>query len=291
MLKLFKMLGNKRLFVLLTVLIIFIALMGFTLGSRKDLSWPEKFVKDTVSFVQSIFYKPASYVAGFFEDVGNLKSLEEENEQLKIALSHYTRDKAKYNWIDQENERLQTLLKFTEAQKKLNNYDWVIAQVVSVNEDPVNKTIVLNIGSREGVKEGMAVSSVQGLVGVISHVSNFTSTVKLATSMDSKDPNSNAIAATAQGKENQVFGMIETYDKTTGKFLMTKIEDSKTLAKNDIIVSSGIGGVFPRGIIIGTVDEVQVDSYGLTYTATVTPAASFMDWKELFVVFTPEVEK
>jgi rod shape-determining protein MreC len=36
---------------------------------------------------------------------------------------------------------------------------------------------------------------------------------------------------------------------------------------------------------------VQVDSYGLTYTATVTPAASFMDWKELFVVFTPEVEK
>lgn len=291
MLKLFKMLGNKRLFVLLIVLIVFIALMGFTLGSRNKLSWPEKFVKDTVSFVQSVFYKPAGYIAGFFEDVGNLKALEEENEQLKIALSHYTRDKAKYNWIDQENERLHTLLDFTEAQKKQYDYKWVIAQVVSVNEDPINKTIVVNIGSREGVKEGMAVSSVKGLVGVISHVSNFTSTVRLATGMDAKDPNSNAIAATAQGKENQVFGMIETYDKTSGNFLMTKIEDSKALAKGDTIVSSGIGGVFPRGIVIGTVESIEVGDYGLTYTATITPAASFMDWKELFVVFTPEVEE
>lgn len=291
MLKLFKLLGNKRLFILLMGLILFIAVMGFTLGPRTSLSWPEKFVKDTVGFVQYVFYKPAGYIAGLFEDIANLRALQEENEQLKIALAHYTRDKVTYNRIAQENERLQDKLHFTEEQKKMYDYTWTIAQVISVNDDPVNSTIVLNIGAREGVKEGMAVSSEKGLVGVISHVSNFTSTVRLATSMDAKDPNSNGIAVTAQGKENDVFGMVETYDKEKGVFLMTRIEDPKPLAKGDLIVSSGVGGVFPRGMIIGTVQDVQVGEYGLTYTATVKPEASFTDWKELFVVFTPEGPK
>lgn len=288
--KLFKLLGNKRLFILLMGLILFIAVMGFTLGPRTNLSWPEKFVKDTVGFVQYVFYKPASYVAGFFEDISNLRALQEENEQLKIALAHYTRDKAIYNRIEQENQRLQEMLDFTEQQKKMYDYKWKIAQVISVNDDPVNRTIVVNLGAREGVKEGMAVSSDKGLVGVISHVSNFTSTVRLATSMDAKDPNSNGIAVTAQGKENDVFGMIETFDREQGMFLMTRIEDATPLKKGDTIVSSGIGGVFPRGMVIGTVKDIQVGEYGLTYTATVEPAASFTDWKELFIVFEPEGE-
>ncbi|RCX19866.1 rod shape-determining protein MreC [Fontibacillus phaseoli] len=291
MLKLFKLLGNKRLFILLMGLILFIAVMGFTLGSRTNLSWPEKFVKDTVGFVQYVFYKPAGYVAGLFEDISELRSLQEENEELKIALSHYTRDKAYFNWVEQENKRLQNDLNFTNAQKEMYDYTWKIAHVISVNDDPVNRTVVLNIGGREGVKEGMAVSSAEGLVGVVSHVSNFTSTVKLVTTMDARDPNSNGIAVTAEGKENQVFGVIETFDKSNGTFLMSRIEDQKSLAKDDLIVSSGIGGVFPRGMIIGKVTDIQVGEYGLTYTATIKPAASFTDWKELFVVFEPEAEK
>ncbi|MBU5674667.1 rod shape-determining protein MreC [Paenibacillus brevis] len=291
MLKLFKLLSNKRLFIMLIGLILFIAVMGFTLGPRTSLSWPEKFVKDTVGFVQYIFYKPAGAIAGFFEDISNLRNLQKENEELKIALAHYTRDKARFNWIEQENARLQNDLDFTNAQKEQYNYTWKIAHVISVNDDPVNRTIVLNIGGREGVKEGMAVSSAEGLVGVVSHVSNFTSTVKLVTTMDALDPNSNGIAVTAQGKENEVFGVIETYDLSSGTFQMSRIEDPKPLAKDDLIVSSGIGGVFPRGMIIGKVLDIQVGEYGLTYTATVKPAASFTDWKELFVVFEPEAEQ
>lgn len=291
MLKLFKLLGNKRLFIMLIGLILFIAVMGFTLGPRTSLSWPEKFVKDTVGFVQYIFYKPAGAIAGFFEDISNLRNLQKENEELKIALAHYTRDKARFNWIEQENVRLQDELNFTKAQKEQYDYTWKIAHVISVNDDAVNRTIVLNIGGREGVKEGMAVSSAEGLVGVVSHVSNFTSTVKLVTTMDAMDPNSNGIAVTAQGKENEVFGVIETYDLSSGTFQMSRIENPDPLAVGDLIVSSGIGGIFPRGMIIGEVLDVQVGEYGLTYTATVKPAASFTDWKELFVVFEPEAEQ
>ncbi|AZK46496.1 rod shape-determining protein MreC [Paenibacillus lentus] len=289
MLKLFKLLGNKRLFILLMGLIFFIAIMGFTLGPRTNLSWPEKFVKDTVGFVQSIFYRPTSYIAGLIEDVSNLRALQEENERLKIALSHYTRDKAIYNRIEQENARLYELHKFTEAQKNQYNYTYRIAHVVSVNNDPINRTIKLNLGSNDGVKVGYAVISAEGLVGTVSRVGNFTSTVKLVTTMDAKDPNSNGISATAQGKENEVFGIVETFDTNKGMFLMNKIDDPSSIAIDDTIVSSGVGGAFPRGMVIGQVKDIQVGEYGMTYTAFIEPAASFSDWKELIVVYTPEV--
>ncbi|OAB38961.1 rod shape-determining protein MreC [Paenibacillus macquariensis subsp. defensor] len=289
MLKLFKLLGNKRLFVILIGLVMFVALMGFTLGPRTNLSWPEKFLRDTVGFVQNIFYKPAGYVAGLFEDIGNMKDLHKENEQLKIALAQYTREKAQFNFMEADNKMFQDALNFTVAQREKYNYEFHIAQVVSVNTDPNNRSLVIDIGGRDGVKVDMSVTSVDGLVGVVSKVSNFTSTVKLITTMDVKDPNTNAIAATALNSQDKTFGIIESYDEKSGKLLMTGIKQEDPLKKGDTIVSSGSGGLYPRGMIIGTVDSVQVGEMGLLRTAIITPSASFVDWKQLFVVFTPEV--
>lgn len=61
--------------------------MGLTLGERKSITWPEKFVKDTVSFTQSLFYKPAGVTAGFFENMSMLSDVYEENKALKKKLS------------------------------------------------------------------------------------------------------------------------------------------------------------------------------------------------------------
>lgn len=71
------------------------------------MSWPENFLRDTTGFVQKMFYKPAGYVAGLFEDIGNLKDLAEENKQLKILAAQYARDKAQYNFIQARNDSLE----------------------------------------------------------------------------------------------------------------------------------------------------------------------------------------
>ncbi|WP_339319231.1 rod shape-determining protein MreC [Paenibacillus sp. FSL R10-2734] len=289
MLKLFKLLSNKRLFILLITLVLFIVVMGFSLASRSKLSWPENFLRDTTGFVQKMFYKPAGYVAGLFEDIGNLKDLAEENEQLKILAAQYARDKAQYNFIQARNDSLEEKWKFTEEQKKLYKYDYHIAQVISQTTEPSNSTIVIDLGSKDGVRPNMSVISVEGLVGVISQVSNFTSTVKLMTMMDTNDPNSQPpIAATALNKEGKSFGMIESYNPKTNRMLMTKIPPGDPIAKDDVIVSSGIGGLYPRGLTIGTVDSVEVGEFGLTSTAVIKPSAEFQDWKELIVVYTEE---
>lgn len=270
-------------------LVTFIILMGFTLGPRVGLTWPEKFVRDTVGFVQGVFYKPASYIAGFFEDVGEMKEVFEENERLKKAVAEYTRESADYNRIKNENNGLKDLLKFTQAQKERYEYDYRPAEVLSVNQDPNNHTLVINLGAKDGVRMNMSVTSVEGMVGVVSQVGNFTSTVKLLTTLDPQDSKRQQIAATVSDKDT--FGIIESYDKKTKMLKMTRIPEDDPIKEKDLIVSSGNGGVIPRGMIIGTVEKVETGEFGLTRTATIKPAASFQDWKTLLVVFTPEEPK
>ncbi|WP_211234296.1 rod shape-determining protein MreC [Paenibacillus taiwanensis] len=281
-LTLFKLLGNKRLFILMAGLILFIAIMGFTLGTRGNVSWPEKFVHDTVTFVQQMFYKPAAAISGFVDDVSNLKKTYEENERLKIALAHYTRDKGFYNAVADKNKRLMEDLKFTERQKQSNlPYDYRIAQVTSINvADPFNQTLNIDLGEKDGIKQGLPVIAVEGVVGMISRVYEFSSTVQLLTNLDDS---SRSIAATVLGQEKS-FGMIESYDHSTGTFVMTRIAEGDPLKEGDTIVSSGLGGVFPKGLILGTVIKREVGDFGLTYTASIKPAATYQDWRELFVV-------
>ncbi|CAM3464665.1 MULTISPECIES: rod shape-determining protein MreC [Paenibacillus] len=291
MLQLFKLLGNKRLFIMLIGLVAFIAIMGFTLGPRASLSWPEKFVKDTVGFVQSVFYKPAAYIAGFFEDVRNMKAVYEENEELRRAVAQYSRESANYNTIKAKYERLRDNLRFTQNQKNRDKYDYRTAEVIAVNSDPNNRTLVVNLGERDGIRPNMSVTTVDGMVGIVSNVSNFTSTVKLLTTMDAQDPNPQPISVTAIGKEDKTFGIVETYDEKTNTLLMTRVAEDDPIAEGDKIISSGAGGVIPPGLIIGTVDSVQISQFGQSRTATITPAAKFEDWRYVIIVVTPEEPK
>ncbi|WP_306294966.1 MULTISPECIES: rod shape-determining protein MreC [Paenibacillus] len=271
---------------LLIGIVLFIALMGITLGQRNSLTWPEKFARDSIGFVQGIFYRPASAIAGFFEDIGNMRSIYKENERLKIAVAQLTTEQIQTRNYKETNVRLQNELQFTQQQKAKNNYDWRVAQVNSVSND--SKTLVIDIGSKDGARVGQEVRSLDGFVGVISRTANFTSTVTLLTTLDPKNPNSYAIAATALGKE-QTFGMVESYDPVTNTFQMTKISENDPIAKGDQIITSGGGGKFRKNLLIGTVEKIQVGEFGQTRTAIIKPAASFVDWKELFVLYTPEV--
>lgn len=287
--KLFKLFSNKRLFILLITLVVFIVLMGFSLGQRKSLSWPENFLRDTVGFVQKLFYKPAGYVAGLFEDIGNLNELAEENEQLKIAVAQFARERSEYNMIKADYERYKKLLNFTKEQAGRYEAVLKVGQVISLSNDPNNMTLVIDQGSKNGIRPNLAVITDEGLVGVISQVSNFTSTVKLMTMMDANDPNSQPpISATVLNKEDKSFGVIESYDPKTKMLKMNRIPPNDPIAEGDIIVSSGEGGVYPRALQIGTVKSVGPGDMGKTRTAIVEPFAKFQDWKELIVVVTNE---
>ncbi|WP_240702823.1 rod shape-determining protein MreC [Cohnella luojiensis] len=284
----FRLMRNKRLFILMIGLILFIALMGFTLG-RTRLTWPEKFINDAFGTVQGALYRPVGAVADFFRDLDRLSDVYKENEQLRQTVAQYTQDQIKFNLLEADNKRLQEELNFTEHQKNMDNYRYLIAQVVGSTSNPYEKTITINLGSRDGVKPQMAVRSVDGLVGLVSKVKNFTSTVTLVTDLDPNSSRGTPVSATFLGKPDS-FGIIE-YDDETGTLQMTKIDERDKPDVGDKVITSGLGSLFPKGIIVGTVKSSQVGDFGLTYTAIIEPAAKFDHLREVFIVVVPEVEE
>lgn len=281
------MFGNRKLFILLIVLVLFIALMGVTLGDRIGLTWPEKFVKDTVGYTQKLVSKPASAVSGFFEDISELSGVYKENEKLRIKVAELDRELINYNSLRAEVVGLRDGLNFTKNQSDKVSKHLRFAQVISVNEDVNNPTVNIDVGSKDGVGVGMAVTSIEGMVGVISTTTDYTSTIQLITSLSLTSPDSYAISATVTGKPG-TFGIVETYDVKQKRLIMSGIQNNDpTKPKvdvNDIIVTSGSGGVFPAGIVLGEVMAVDKSEFGLSDTAKIRPSASFTEWKELFVV-------
>jgi rod shape-determining protein MreC len=296
----FRLLGNKKLLTLLLALMVFIALMGLTLSRRSELTWPERVIKDTVAWTQGWLYKPARYAAGFFRDVEDLKNTYKENKQLKKTLAQYAQDTMRLNMLEAQNKHLQEILGFTERQKNADNYQYMVAEVISVSPDPYSNTVNINLGSLDGIKENMAVMSVEGLIGRVSRVSNFTSSVQLLVDMNTESGGGSAerqlekgIAATVLGKEDKVFGTIEYYSNEEQGLIMTRINQisEMSLEVGDTVVTSALGQIFPKGLVIGEITGKRVGDFGINYVATVKPKATdFRHLREVLVVKVPEVE-
>lgn len=284
----FRLLGNKKLILLLACLILFIALMGLTLNDDGRMSWPEKFVKDTVSYAQSLIYIPAARVSEFASNLASLHLLYEENAALKSKLMDYARDAARLNQLEEQVARLEEALAFTERQKRQNRYIWHYAEVVSASPDPNVPTVNINLGEADGIRVNMAVATTEGLIGRIVSVAPFHSTVQLISALDYHDEASKAIAATVKGKPES-FGMIERMTKD-GYLEMNKIPSADPLEVGDTVITSGYGGVWPQGIEIGKVVSRRVGDFGITHTALIEPSATLSGDKlrHVFVIEVPE---
>ncbi|MGW6084656.1 rod shape-determining protein MreC, partial [Bacillus subtilis] len=148
------------------------------------------------------------------------------------------------------------------------------------------KQVTINKGTQQNVAKDMAVTNEKGaLIGKIksSGLNNFTSTVQLLSDTD----RNNRVATKISGKKgSKGYGLIEGYDKEKKRLKMTIIErkDKQDVKKGDLIETSGTGGVFPEGLTIGEVTDIESDSYGLTKVAYVKPAADLTDLNNVIVV-------
>lgn len=201
-----------------------------------------------------------------------------------------TRDKIKYNFVEKENERYKEELAFTKQQKEMFDYNYIIAQVVAVSNDANNRTMSINVGSKDGIKPNMAVTTVDGLIGIVSSVTPFTAAVTPITELSESSQTFSPVAVTILGRVNESFGILSNYNKETSRVMMTKIPEDDKMAFQDTVITSGLGNVYPRGLVVGTVENKQLGDFGLTYTATVKLAASFDHLTEVFVVQVPELE-
>jgi rod shape-determining protein MreC len=266
---------NKRLIILLVSIIVLVALIGFSLREREKLTWPEQFIKDTAGWVQSLVSKPTNYVAGFFENLQDLTDTYEENKELKSRIENLVSLEAEVQELKKDNKELRDVLGEKETLRDLKPLP---ATVIGRNPDRWHEMIIIDKGNLQGVKKNMAVVTASGLIGKVKSVTQFSSTVQLLSAMDPK----NRISAIVQGTTD-VYGLVEGYDKEKKLLMVKAIPSSAKIEKGQTVITSGLGGIFPKGLMIGKVVEVNPDQYGLNQTALVKPGADFYDIKTVMV--------
>ena len=268
--------SNKKLILLLVSVIFLVALISFSLRDRQNATLPEEIIKDTVGFAQGLVAKPTNYITSIFSNIESLLNTYEENKRLKMRLEDFAVLQAKVHDLVTENASLQELV---DKEESLRDYERLHATVIARNPDQWEEKIILNKGSAHGVERNMAVMTARGLIGKIILVTPFTSEVELLYTNNSNY----RVSALVQGEKGDVHGLIEGFEAERNELILKRIDSSVKIEVGEKVISSGLGGIFPKGILIGEVTEITTDDFGLTKMAYVKPAADFSLLDEVII--------
>lgn len=194
----------------------------------------------------------------FFTDINHLK---EENQQLKEKNSELEQSLRELENIKTQNETLKEYVNLTE---KYGEYKTIPGYVINKDISNYSKTIVINLGKKDGVQENMTVIADKGLVGHVISVTD--TTAKVQTIIDTASSVSCSMSTT---KDSIVCkGTLD--DKSALKVMYIPTEAN--IIQGDSIETSGLGGIYPKGIHIGTVKKVtntqnMTDRYAIVETA------------------------
>lgn len=265
----------RNLFAVMAILVVFLTLAVHTVQPRENLTFVEKGLRIVASPFQygmRAINHAVSDVLVYFTDK---ESLRQENDALKQELSKLNSELTQKDEISMENIRLRELLQYKEANQ--GQYDLQLAGIIAENSTNLQHTVTLDCGSNDGVKTGMTVLNHYGLVGRITAVLPDSSEVMLLPDRES------AIGARVWSTR-EVIGVVEGDGSDTSVLQMIHLPHDADLYVGDILVTSGLDGVFPGGIRIGEVTAIEYGTNGLTKTATVKPYVNFNRLEEVFVL-------
>ncbi len=198
----------------------------------------------------------------------------EENDALKKVLDKSFEKNVRYREITLSNSRLRSLLNF----EKTMTDPVLSAEVIGKDPSPWFKTVLIDKGKHDGVERGMAVVVPKGIAGQITEVSSHYSKVLLII-----DPNS-AVDALVQSDRARGIIKGDAAGELSFKYVLRKHD----IAIGELVVSSGLDGVFPKGLAVGQVSGVFKPKAGIFQEVTVTPYVDFEKLEEVLVVLNPK---
>jgi len=248
------------------VIAIFVIMLGFLLqtASTGSLSTLSSKIIGTISIpFNSITSSIQNTVNRVLDKFQKTSILIDENKDLKQEVSKLNNKIIDYDSVKNENEHLKDTL---QIQKSNPNFQMVNALVVNRDMSDKFYSFILNKGSKDGIKIKNAVITKNGLVGLVTEVSEYFSIV---TSI--LDPKINIGAyGTVSNNSGILTGDHNLIDEK--KLNMAYISKTNNLNDGDIIATSGIGKVFPRGLMVGHIEKIFLENDGLSMTAIVKPA-------------------
>ncbi len=209
---------------------------------------------------------------GFTRDVAAVyrenQGLRAENQELRHVVFQLTEKAA-------ENERLQAMLDF---RNKAVAFQLKAATVVGRDPGTFSYSVLINQGTRDGVRPNMAVVTPQGLVGHVMEAFPGSAKVRLLVDQGS------AAAAMVQRPQSRAVGIVEGSSSQAFGLRMKNLTRDGDVIKGDKIMTSGFGGIYPKGLLIGEVTDVADDDGGLLKHAIIRPSVEFTRLEEVFVI-------
>lgn len=256
--------------IIIILIIILLVIFSVTLKEDRKLNKVESLFKDGFTYIENIITYPFNYVSDNIKSYKKLKDVEKSNDVLETSIDRIDSIEAENIELRRQLDALKDELNISYT---LSDYEYLNATVISRNVGYWYNKLTINKGSYNGVEKDMVVISSKGLIGRVVKTSTFTSDVRLITTSDTN----NKISVHVSNGDNNLYGVINGYDYKNSVLELEGISNTKDVNVGDYVYTSGLGGIFPAGILIGTVTEITTDSYDLAKIMKVTPSADFND--------------
>ena len=226
----------------------------------------------------------ASTISGgfhdFFEKISDFNRMAEENEELLKKLAETEKELRDAKKATLENEQLRAALDMKQRDASLV---FESAEIVARGDNNISSTFMLDKGSLSGIAVNNCVVTADGMVGYISEVGINWSVVTtvIDTGME---------ASAIVSRTRDVASAEGDYElMRDGKFKLSYLEKDAQLVRGDTVETSGFGGLFPKGILIGRVEEVKSESHGITKYAVLAPCVDLSDIDHVLVIKSFEI--
>jgi len=264
-----RFLRPKRKILILIIIVIAGLLVIFSL----NLPFFQKQLKGFFYFIsspiQKTLWRAGDKVSDFFEVIGEIRNLKRENEELKLKNQELASQIAQLAELKKENEVLRDALGIgLEKEFKL-----VLAEVVS--KDISQDSILINKGSKDGIRKNLPVIEKQkNLIGKIGEVYEKFSRVILISNKES--------SFDAQIPEKDISGVVE--GKGNLQIFLDFVPQEKEIKEGDFIITASLGGIFPKGLLVGEIGKVLRSDVEPFQQAKIKPAFDIRELETVFII-------
>lgn len=262
----------KRVVLIIVVVLIILLLVIFRITLKEDrkLNKVESLLKDGFTYTEKIIITPFNFIKEKITSYNKLKDVEKDNDILETSIDRIDSMEAENIELRRQLNALKEELNIDYA---LADYEYLNATVISRNIGYWHNKITIDKGTYNGVEKDMVVINSKGLIGKVIKSSTFTSDIRLITTSDTN----NKISVHISNGSNNLYGLINSYDYNNNVLELEGISNTKDVNIGDLVYTSGLGGIFPSGILIGKVTEITTDSYDLAKIIKVSPSVDFTD--------------
>ena len=266
---------KNRFKTILKIILIIAVFAGINLtnGTNRKVTIFEEILSDVITLPQ----RAIVHVKNYFKDDGNIffsniETLKVENDKLKKENEELKEKMIDYSNVLAENEILKKHAKITDLYP---NYSVIVADIIMDSTTSWDSTYMINKGKKDGIEPNMAVIAEDGLVGYIESVTN--NTAKIVSILDA----GNSVSARVTRTRDTVIskGSISLAEKM--QMRITNIPTGVTLVEGDKIETSGLGGIYPKGILIGKVKSFEQKNNPIENEAVLE---SFVDFNKIETV-------